>query len=91
MTVTLSKVSSKYGAPMGRYDFGAPLEGELCSLARIPLDSGGYDGGGAYWGIGRPLFRVQYEAGEHFFRAADRFGAWQTACEFFKVQIRVRA
>jgi len=91
MAVTLSKAYSQYGASMGRTDFGAPLEGELCGCHRIPLDSGGYDSGGAYWGTGRPLFRVTFEAGERFFRASDRFGAWQAACVFFKVQIRVRA
>ena len=25
-------------------------------LVRCPLDSGGYDRGGAYWGIGTPLY-----------------------------------
>jgi len=28
------------------------------SLRRLPLDSGGYDTGGAYWGLGAPLWRA---------------------------------
>ena len=31
-------------------------------LQRVRLDVGGYDGGGAYWGVGAPLYR--FEAGE---------------------------
>ncbi len=91
----LSNVSSPRGAPMGRnfVNPGSPVEGELCGLHCIPLDSGGYDNGGAYWGQGERLWRVTFEdgAGAVFFRAPDRFRAWQRACEFFKMQIRVRA
>jgi hypothetical protein len=54
-------VSSQYGAPMGRKS--DHLEGLIIAetdsrftLRRIRLDSGGYDSGGAYWGIGQPLF-----------------------------------
>lgn len=54
----LSKVSCKYGAPMGRPSYGVP---ENCAprsvhLYRLRLDSGGYDSGGAYWGHGAPLY-----------------------------------
>ena len=91
MAVTLSNVSSPRGAPMGRPHYGTPAEGELCGCHRIPLDSGGYDNGGAYWGAGRSLFRVTFAEGEWFFRASDRFDAWRQACVLFKVQIRVRA
>ena len=54
----LCDVSSKYGAPMGRngcrpLDFNAPLK---FYLRRVPLNSGGYDSGGAYWGHGSPLY-----------------------------------
>ncbi len=50
-------VSSRYGAPMGRYT-GNPdpdAQGKF-SLRRVTLDSGGYDSGGAYWGHGEPLY-----------------------------------
>lgn len=91
MALSLSNVSSKYGAPMGRSEYGIPMEGELCGCHRIPIDSGGYDSGGAYWGTGRPLFRVTFADGARFFRASNRFEAWKAACEFFKIQIKVRA
>jgi hypothetical protein len=28
-------------------------------LRRVYLNSGGYDSGGAYWGVGRPLYRAE--------------------------------
>lgn len=54
-------VNSRYGAPMGR---GARGEGKYdilpharpMYLVRCPLNSGGYDRGGAYWGLGEPLY-----------------------------------
>ena len=54
----LCDVGSKYGAPMGRngcrpLNFNAPLK---FYLRRVPLNSGGYDSGGAYWGLGSPLY-----------------------------------
>jgi hypothetical protein len=43
------------------------------------LDHGGYDNGGAYWGIGTPLYRAWYELEgefcEYFFRAPTRKAA----------------
>lgn len=50
-------------------------------LKRVELNSGGYDSGGAYWGVGQPLFwalQANCEEGqpeELFFRAADREAA----------------
>jgi hypothetical protein len=59
----LPDVSSKYGAPMGRRDnYGISWKGAEPAkfyLQRVPLDSGGYDSGGAYWGIGQPLYWAQ--------------------------------
>src|SRR5690606_19725422 len=58
----LSNVSSMYGAPMGRRSFrpeGEP-EGKI-RIHYVTIDSGGYDNGGAYWGIrqmGQRLYRV---------------------------------
>jgi hypothetical protein len=54
--------------------------GNLCnrmSLRRIRLNSGGYDAGGAYWGIGAPLYWAGDESGNVsiFFRAASRGAA----------------
>lgn len=54
----MTKVSGKYGAPMGRHSFGKI---EDCAprsvrLFHVPIDSGGYDDGGAYWGHGERLY-----------------------------------
>lgn len=56
-------VSSRYGAPMGR--ISGNLDHSDYSLWRakaVPLNGGGYDRGGAYWGLrarGERLFAVQ--------------------------------
>jgi hypothetical protein len=64
-------VSCRYGAPMGRrddmIDYGARLY-----LRRVPLDSGGYDPGGAYWGLGSPLWAYGDGEGWCFIRASSR-------------------
>lgn len=56
-------VNARYGAPMGRSgDYLGALTGTTgddwrpFTLRRLPLDAGGYDAGGAYWGLGEPLF-----------------------------------
>jgi hypothetical protein len=78
MQTKLPNVSSRYGAPMGRRgDRPFPPVGRVW-LRRVPLDSGGYDSGGAYWGIGQPLYWAQWYTGtdeehrEMFFRAWGR-------------------
>ena len=47
------------GAAMGRPD-GTTHVSELpprsVYLSKVKIDSGGYDEGGAYWGIGQPLY-----------------------------------
>lgn len=73
----LSNVSCKYGAPMGR-----PCEDLThvinVSVHRVKMSScGAYDDGGAYWGIGKPLYRAagEHESGvicESFVRANSR-------------------
>lgn len=71
-------VSCKYGAPMGRHtgpDYLEPESGKI-TLQKIRLDSGGYDPGGAYWGVGRPLYWAVDEDGNAlFFRASNRDAA----------------
>lgn len=50
-------VNSQYGAPMGRREsLPRHYNGERLHLRRVPLNSGGYDPGGAYWGKGAPLY-----------------------------------
>lgn len=71
----IPKVNSKYGAPMGRSGghFNLDYEGDRLQLFRIRLNAGGYDAGGAYWGLGKPLYCVMDGDGDHdFFRAKDR-------------------
>jgi hypothetical protein len=72
----LSDASSKYGAPMGRSDTVHPGDADEAAsieLQRVELDEGGYDDGGAYWGVGQPLYlaliTVDGEQGSLFFRA----------------------
>ena len=65
-------VSSPFGAPMGRRSIG--VHGKV-RLARVRIDSGGYDPGGAYWGIGQPLWCAWNDEGEVYFRASDREAA----------------
>lgn len=81
MTRTLPDVSNSRGAPMGRVsrtltpeDTSEPRK---FSLRVVLLDRGGYDSGGAYWGLGEPVYWAcseDYEA-EFFFRARDREAA----------------
>lgn len=66
----LSNVGTYRGAPMGRIDTHrhnrtAPIQ---LIVHECPLDEGGYDEGGAYWGIGDPLWRaVSPDGGVGFF------------------------
>ncbi len=52
-SITLS--SGKYGAPMGRNEFYENPTGRVTTF-RVKIDSGGYDRGGNYWGLGDPLY-----------------------------------
>src|SRR5436190_18893849 len=66
----------KRGASHGRPDrvhnpLGQPWLGtERLYLRRLRLDSGGYDEGGAYWGLGEPLYWATDGAGVDVFRRA---------------------
>ena len=56
--IKLSPAScNKYGAPMGRSEYGhaAACPDGTVLLFKVSIDSGGYDPGGAYWGIGQQL------------------------------------
>ncbi len=46
---TITKVGTRYGAPMGREAWKEAPEGPV-KLFRLPLEDGAYDFGGAYWG-----------------------------------------
>lgn len=69
------KVSCAYGSPVGRSQ--SPfLDGHKVRVYRVRIDSGGYDDGGAYWGLGSPLFCAEDGEGfRQFIRAGDRRSA----------------
>jgi len=74
----LSDVNCTYGAPLGRSGtILDPDEPGPYYLRRVPLDSQGYDRGGAYWGLGAPIWHLQSQDGgfESFFRASSRASA----------------
>ena len=69
MSVTfIHDVSSRYGAPMGRHTGPYYLDTDAgrIYLRHIPLFDGGYDRGGAYWGVDDPLFEVLDQDGNGF-------------------------
>jgi hypothetical protein len=73
----LEKVSGKLGAPMGRTKpHHLQDDGLRVHLCRVRLDNGGYDQGGAYWGLGQLLYHAytDTETGT-FFRARSRDAA----------------
>jgi hypothetical protein len=75
MQTFITNVSSKYGAPMGRFTGCNFLDtdGGKIALRRINLDSGGYDKGGAYWGHGDALYETLDIDGNGFIlRATSR-------------------
>lgn len=52
------------------------IPGGLVRLRHVPLDGGGYDSGGAYWGTGQRLYwATDEDGGEAFFRAPCRGAA----------------
>lgn len=75
MQPTITPVSSRYGAPMGRAEWPAEPVGPV-RLFRVKIDAGGYDSGGAYWGLGLPLYcATDGEGFRVFVRALDRTAA----------------
>lgn len=60
-------------------------------LQRMPLDSGGYDSGGAYWGHGQPMWiateGAKTESGiTIFMRAPNREAAKRSCAEIVKAE-----
>lgn len=55
----------------------APLPPRKFYLRRLRLNNGGYDSGGAYWGLGPPLYWACSEDStiDRYFRARDRNAA----------------
>lgn len=64
-----------YGAPLGRSTC-PHLDGSKVRVWRVNIDSGGYDDGGAYWGLGSPLYCAEDDGDFRIFlRACDRANA----------------
>ena len=55
----ITKVSGKYGAPMGRSNVGSRPVKKAIFNCKVPMSDSCYDKGGAYWGQGAEL-RVFY-------------------------------
>ena len=74
-------VSCTYGAPMGRRN-EHPEPGEPVGrvhLRRIRWTDGAYDEGGAYWGMGEPVYCAWSRSGfRYYFRALNRGEAQRT-------------
>lgn len=55
----LTKLSCKFGAPMGRRDYIHPTtESGPLYLRHLPFEDDCYDKGGAYWGSPANLYRA---------------------------------
>lgn len=82
------EVVGYFGAPMGRWTGGNPLD-QPCRLFKVKMFDGGYDDGGAYWGSPNDLYCLQAEPGEendevqHFVRAGSRIKAFFKLREMF--------
>jgi hypothetical protein len=75
---TIVPVDSSLGAPMGRKSNGYAEPRVKCvRLFRAHVDREGYDKGGAYWGIGKPLFCATDSVYIAYTRANDRAEAAQ--------------
>lgn len=89
---TIDNVSSRRGAPMGRPEWRNAPAGPV-RLFRVPINAGGYDPGGAYWGLGQHLYCATDERDfRAFARARDRDdAATQVIARFPHVQLARRA
>jgi hypothetical protein len=78
--ITLTELSGKYGAPMGRSDEGNMADADSIAIEWMPYVDGDYDVGGAYWGGGEPMYcAAGYLLGDEiarcYIRAASRDAA----------------
>ena len=72
MKKQFDKVSTVYGSPIGRKEWrDAPTVARSVRVFRVRIDSQGYDDGGAYWGIGKPLFCATDGENYRMFTRAD--------------------
>lgn len=72
----LPKLNTTYGAPLGRRDEVLDLDlPRSIRLVEVKIDRGGYDGFGAYWGLGQPLYVAEQDGRMRFVRANTRLQA----------------
>ena len=81
----MTNINSQHGAPMGRCDkvhdyhekVGHLQPTGKIHMARVYLNQGGYDNGGAYWGIGGKLYMAWHAQNDfvRYVRACDRESA----------------
>jgi hypothetical protein len=84
----IADVDCKYGAPFGRpcrpnaYTESLPQDPLKLYLQRVHINSGGYDAGGAYWGLGQRLYTAFDADGTfcRFLRANSRDAAKRSIC-----------
>jgi hypothetical protein len=86
MAKQFEDVGSRYGAPMGRREYGRFPLGKV-RLFRVRINSGGYDDGGAYWGIGQPLYCA---TDDDEYREFTRAWTREDAAEQLKVVDRLK-
>lgn len=67
-------VSNRYGAPMGRKeDTNLDDSPKSVRLFKVRINGGGYDDGGAYWGVGAPIYcAIDQDGAQQFVRAMNR-------------------
>ncbi len=86
MAKQFTDVTSMYGAPMGRAEYGRFPLGKV-RLFRVRINSGGYDDGGAYWGVGQPLYCATDDGN---YREFTRAWTREEAADKLKVTDRLR-
>lgn len=67
----LAPVNCSRGAPMGRRSDRLDPDSASFTARPVPLDEGGYDAGGAYWGLPSDLYAVADSEGRVCFTRAD--------------------
>ena len=81
---SIKECACTYGAPMGRHSGMDRNTEETLRARRLPLDRGGYDAGGAYWGLGSPMYVIAGSDGSRCYeRARDRKELKATLAERF--------
>lgn len=61
--VARKAIAARHGLAQAARRKARAQSGPRMHAERVPLDSGGYDSRGRYWGVGQPLFRVSTDDG----------------------------